>query len=395
MTVRPRLLIDLSAAFNQGAGIGRYARNLVGAAAPELSREFELAGWYAPDPATEHRFRDLASRSLGELAGAAHRSPLSRRRIDQLWFRMPLGITARLLVPRAAVVYSPDFTAPPILDAETIVTVHDLAFLKTPEHCPEPLRRYLTMVVPTQLERARRVAVVSEATRHDVIETYRIDERLVTVIPNAADDRFFDAAALSEDARTAHGVPERYLLTVGTLEPRKNYPTIFAAMERIYAETRIPLVVVGRDGWANAEIRRTMTGLVARGMVIDVTNANDDLLPGLYGGAAAVIQLSWYEGFGIPVIEALAAGAPVVASDIPAHREVAGGAATLVPPGDLDAVVAATLETLTGHAMHDPGLARRAARRFSWDRSGTMLAELLREVKDDREPGRRVPANPV
>ena len=395
MTPRPRLLIDLSAAFNQGAGIGRYARNLVAAAQPHLRDTFEPVGWYAPDPATAERFRDLATSSLGGLATGARRARVSRRRVDQLWFRLPLASTVRFLAPRATLVYSPDFTAPPVANAETVVTIHDLAFLKAPEHCPEPLRRYLTSVVPRQIERASRVIVVSEATRDDVVQTYSIDQRIVSVVPNAADNRFFRAVPLSDDVRRSNGVPERYLLSVGTLEPRKNHRTIFTATERIYAESGVPMVVVGRDGWSNEQIRRTMTDLISRGAVIDLTNAPDDLLPGLYAGAASVLQLSWYEGFGIPVIEALAAGAPVVASDIAAHREIAAESATLVPPGDVEAVVAATLDVLGRGNDHASESGRRAARAFSWERSGTMLADLLREVNDGRQPDRRVSADPV
>ncbi len=143
-------------------------------------------------------------------------------------------------------------------------------------------------------------------------------------------------------------------------------------------------MVVGRDGWANADIRRSMGALVERGVVLDATNMDDVHLPGLYAGAAAVIQISWYEGFGIPIVEALAAGAPVVASDIPAHREVAGGAAILVAPGDIRGVVDAALSILGGDRAHDVEAGKRAARTFSWERSGTMLAELLREVNDGR-----------
>lgn len=395
MTARPRLLIDLSAAFNQGAGIGRYARNVVAAAAPQLSRAFEPVGWYAPDPATGDRFGDLARGALGGLATSADRSPLSRRRVDQLWFRLPLAPTARFLAPRAPVVYSPDFTAPPVPGAEVVVTIHDLAFLRAPVYCPEPLRRYLAAVVPRQIERASRVVVVSEATRRDVVETYSLDAARVATIPNAAADRFFAATPLPARTREKLGLPERYLLTVGTLEPRKNHRTIFAAVERIHAECGVPLAVVGRDGWANAEIRRVMAALVDRGAVVDLTNAADDLLPGLYAGAAAVLQLSWHEGFGIPVVEALAAGAPVVASDIAAHREVAGGAARLVAPGDAPAVADAALDIFSRPSGHDPTPGRAAARAFSWGRSGTMLADLLDEVKDGGEPGRRVSADPV
>ena len=377
-----RIAVDYSSAFNQGAGIGRYARNLVPAVVRAMP-DIELALFYARDPDKGARFAELAVEAFGgSTCISVKHSRFDRRRMDQLWFRARVPAPFELWTGRHDVRYSPDFTVPPSFSSPGIVTVHDLAFEVVPERAPEALRRYLSNVVPRQVERAAAVVTVSESTKQDLVRLYGTGPERVTVIANAADERFFNAAPLDQQATRSLGLPERFLLSVGTIEPRKNHMMMFQALELLPAPPSLPLVIAGGIGWSAGDIVERARALERNGRVILLDYVDDRLLPGLYASSHAVIYPSWYEGFGLPVLEGLAAGRPVIASDIPAHREVAGDEAMLVDPGDVEALARA-IEAVTqsGESSPDSIQARkRRARTYSWEASGARLAKLFQEV---------------
>jgi alpha-1,3-rhamnosyl/mannosyltransferase len=177
-------------------------------------------------------------------------------------------------------------------------------------------------------------------------------------------------------------------LTVGTLEPRKNHLTLFEAMRRLRGRADLPLVVAGQPGWSVGPILAAAEPLVRDGRVILVEYVPEPLLPGLYAGASALVYPSWYEGFGLPVLEALATGTPVVASTAPALREVAGSAADYVSASDADGLAAAVEQALDRERQSEEwGERRRSrARLFTWEDAGERLARLLVDVAggDDR-----------
>jgi glycosyltransferase involved in cell wall biosynthesis len=377
-----RLLVDDSAAFNQGAGIGRYARNVLPAAVRRLPSA-RVTLWYAPScPGPAPFARETAELFSGTAAPRVRRSPLSRRRMDQLWFRARVPLPVQLMTGPADLVYSPDFTAPPSGRTPRVVTVHDLAFIVRPETAPAPLRRYLTSVVPRQVARAARVVAVSEATKRDLVERLGTDPARIAVIPNGVDDRFFAASPLTPDARARLGLPDDYLLTVGTLEPRKNHLGLFRAIQLLDGRVELPLVVAGRPGWEFGPILEAAEPLRRRGRIILLDYVPEADLPGLYAGAAAVVYPSWYEGFGLPVVEALAAGVPVVASAVPALMEVADGSAVFVDPSLPEAIAEAIERSLGTDLQTGAARERRRglARRYDWDASGEMLAHLFADV---------------
>jgi alpha-1,3-rhamnosyl/mannosyltransferase len=209
-----------------------------------------------------------------------------------------------------------------------------------------------------------------------------MDPHRVTVVPNAADDRFYSARPLGPEQRNLLRLPDRYLLTVGTIEPRKNHLTLFAALDLVPPEAQLPLVVAGRIGWNAESIVQVARNLERSGRVILLEYVAEDLLPGLYAGAEALVYPSWYEGFGLPVLEGLASGTRVIASDVPSHREVAGKWATFVPP-DRPEAIAEALTAAANDGCLEPKVVsaqREWARRYSWNASGRMLAKLLSEV---------------
>lgn len=371
-----RTLVEASAVFDQGAGIGRYSRNIVS----------RLLGLGVDDHWT-------LMRAPAERGGGAYYTPprgqgvrvvnlpFSRRNADRIWFRLGIPLDARLFAGGADVVYSPDFTAPPMARTPRMITIHDLAFLTHPDKTTDALRRYLERVVPCQAESADLVAVVSNATKADVQRLLGIDSERIVVVRNAVDERFFRAQPLGQIERARLGIPDRYLLMVGTVEPRKNHINALRALEASGVGQDVPLVIAGRPGWGFEEAVAYAEKLYQRGIVHLPQYVPDVDLPGLVAGATAMLYPSWTEGFGLPVAEALAAGVPVITGTAPALKEVGGDLALYADPADVD--------TMAEHIRHvvaiDSTLEERRARQewirqFSWDSSTSIVYESLRKI---------------
>jgi glycosyltransferase involved in cell wall biosynthesis len=277
------------------------------------------------------------------------------------------------LVPEARLFHATEHLLLPLRGVPTVLTVHDLIFRHLPEH-HKPLNRwYLNLSLPLYCRRATHLIVVSEQTRADVQAAYGVPDAKISVIPEAADAHFAPASAEALAAvRARYGLPERYLLTVGTLEPRKNLVRLLAAWAPLYQAGEAPaLVVAGKPGWLNDAFYAALEGSPARVGVRLTGYVDDDLLPALYSGAELFVLPSVYEGFGLPPLEAMASGAPVACSDIPALREVAGEAALYFDPRQPEAIRAVLSEAWRRPDLRAElrarGLAR--ARQFSWERA--------------------------
>jgi glycosyltransferase involved in cell wall biosynthesis len=282
------------------------------------------------------------------------RLPFSRRRADQLWFRARLPLPIDTFTGRSHAIYSPDFTCPPSLASPRFLTIHDLAYLLYPDLTPPALRRYLEPVVARQACTASIVLTVSEVSRRDVIGHLGIDPARVAVVSNGVANDFFDAPPLDAEQRGKLGISLPYVLTVGTIEPRKNHRTLFEAMRRIRRDIPHQLVVVGRPGWRGEEIIVDAADLATGERIRFLHDVDNAMLPSLYASAAATIYPSWYEGFGLPVLESLAAGLP-----------------TVVSTTSVDAV-----------EPHQGTPERREQRRsrarlYSWNRAGLQAAEAI------------------
>ena len=267
--------------------------------------------------------------------GAGRGSTIAR---DALWYPLALGRARGL-----DVLHCPTFRGPLRPRVPLVVTVHDLAVLRHPELFNGWTRRYSRTLVPRVVRRARHVITVSEFTKREVVELLGVPEERVRVIGNAVE------AVFAADGPEVDG---DYVLAVGTIEPRKNLGRLVEAARRAGAELR----VVGARGWGDVPL----DGVRWLGEV------SDDELARLYRGAAVVAYPSLYEGFGIPVLEAMACGAPVVTSRGGATAEIAGGAAVLVDPFDA-ASIAAGLEEASRRREELRAAGLERARAFSWD----------------------------
>jgi glycosyltransferase involved in cell wall biosynthesis len=385
-----RVLVDDSAAFNQGAGIGRYARNILPAAA-RLMPDSTFSLVYAPSERGPSPYQtDVVEAFPNPGSVTVTRLPFGRRRADQLWFRARLPVKAQWFAGKADVAFSPDFTLPPVGRIPRAITIHDLAYEIFPDKTSPALRDYLSSIVPKQIDQASRVIAVSQTTKQDLVERMNVEESRISVVPNGVEDRFFQASPLNYERREALGLPEDYLLIVGTLEPRKNHLNLFKAIQLLDRRVDLPLVVAGRRGWEDDLIVREAAKLADQGRVILADYVPDLDLPGLYAGARTVIYPSWYEGFGLPVAEALASGAPVVASCAPALKETGGDSVLYCDPAKPECI-AEKIELAVQDSYNGQGAraARQAkAREFNWERSGIALAGVLQQLASERSGNR-------
>ena len=272
--------------------------------------------------------------------------------------------------------------APLACPVPSVITIHDLAFLVFPQTFRGVNRTYLTWATKASARRARRILAVSEATRQEIIRLLGIAPEKVVVTHDAADARFAppDPAVLAEYRRRA-GLPERFVLYIGTLEPRKNIPTLLRAYAQIAREVDAPLLIGGGRGWLYDEIFATAEQLNLGDKVRFIGFVPGEDLPLLYAAATVFAFPSSYEGFGMPLLEAMACGTPTVTSNVSSLPEVAGDAALLVDPRSPEALAEALRRLLTDTELRaelrQRGLAQ--ARRFDWTESA---ARTLRVYED-------------
>jgi glycosyltransferase involved in cell wall biosynthesis len=322
-----RVGIDVSPLRQTRAGTARYLLGLL----PRLEQlvEVERLAW----------------------GGSGKLSTLAR---DAWWY--PRGL------PRQArgvdVLHCPSFRGPLRARMPLVVNVHDLAVLRHPDAFNRWTRTYSRIFVPKVARAAQRVIALSEFMKRELVDTLRLDDEKIRVVPPAVEAPF-----VPEGPRA----PGEYLLAVGTIEPRKNLPLLAQAARRAGVELR----VAGAHGWGDVDVGRD--GVRLLGYV------PDDELADLYRGALCVAYPSFYEGFGIPVLEALACGAPVVTSVGTAMAEVANGAAVLVDPHDAEAI-ADGIERAIARRDELAVLGPERASAYTWDASAEATAAVYREL---------------
>ena len=265
-----------------------------------------------------------------------------------------------------------------------VVTIHDLAIYDHPEWFPAGQWFATRVIVPRSVKGARMIVCPSGATMRAVVRLFGVSPDRCRVIPHGVETEFAlpVSPAVRDAVKTRYGLPERYLMQVGTVQPRKNYVTTLRAISRIPAGQRIPLVVVGGFGWNYDPVVEAVRELDLAAWVRFVGYAQLAELPALYQLAEAVVFPSLDEGFGLPVLEAFAAGTPVIASTAGAIPEVAGEAALLSDPQDVAALVENLQRILQDGELRERQVAAGRARAalFTWSASAAAHREVYAAV---------------
>lgn len=358
-----RIALDTTLAVLDVAGTGRYVRRLEAALGPILG-----------DRLVSIRTR-FAAAHLGPRTAAAMARTLAR----DLWWHQG-GVERAARGARAGLLHLPSASGPVRGKLPTVVTIHDLSVLHSPRDFRPWFRQYARVVIPRLARRAARVITVSEATRRDVLERFGLPDERVVAIPNGV-----DAVTPQAPDGDTENLPERFVLSVGALEPRKNLGRLFEAI-RLLAErpgtSDIALVHAGAYGWLAGGIVRAAHSSALRDRIRLLGYVPEERLASLYAEARLLAYPSLLEGFGFPVLEAMARGCPVVTSDRSSLPEVAGDAAVLVDPESVEDIAEGIARVWEDDRLAADLRSRgfERARLFSWERTARLTADVYASV---------------
>ncbi|MBA3568562.1 MAG: glycosyltransferase family 4 protein [Pyrinomonadaceae bacterium] len=302
--------------------------------------------------------------------------------------RIPLTLSAELRSHPVDVLHV-QFTSPPFAPCPVVVSIHDLSFEHLPETFNRRSRAQLRFTVRRSARMAARVLALSEHARLDIISTYKIAPDRVTAIPIAAPTHFrpvVDEYELQR-VRQTYGINGDYILSVGSIQPRKNLTRLLSAYERLRRtrpEGSLPqLVLVGKRAWLYREtlkaIEKLGTGVIVTGYVPETD------LPALYSGALCFVYPSFFEGFGLPPLEAMKCGTPVITGDRTSLPEVVGDGGVLVNPFDIDAIASA-IATMVDDSSFRSRLrieSLNRARIFDWRETARRTLEVYKQAADN------------
>jgi len=311
------------------------------------------------------------------------RWPTHRPLVRILWEQLAQPVILRRM--GVDLLHAMAFAGPLATPCPFVVTIYDLSFLRYPEAFRPWNRWYLSCFTAHSARRARRVIAISQSTRRDVVTRLKVPAERVTVVYCGADEAFHPLpSAEVERFRRERGLPDRFILFLGTLEPRKNLTTLIRAYGRWrQAESNIPkLVIAGGKGWYYDQIFAEVERLGLAGVVIFPGYVTQEELPLWYNAADLFVYPSRFEGFGLPVLEAMACGTPVVTTNVASLPEVAGDAALLVSPDDEEQLIEAMRRVLHDQdlrwEMGVKGQAQAAA--FTWERTARQTVAVYEQA---------------
>lgn len=358
-----RIAIDVTASIYEGTGVGTYYTNLV----PKLLQWGE-AHTFIPFGYSLRRF--------GDLNLASKKYPFPPRLMEILWNRLHI-LPVEILIGKCDIVHTWDYIQPPTKKAKIVTTIHDLTPLKFPQHHLPTTRAAYKAGLRWVRKEAQAIIADSQSTKDDIIKLLGVAKNKVHVVYLAAPDEYHEFRKRLENTRNSavrevkekYGIKGEYLLIVGTSEPRKNIQRSIEAYAILKMEQE--LVIAGRFGWG--EKIKPVTGVKPIGFV----EKKD--LPALYAGASLFLYPSLYEGFGLPVLEAMAVGCPVLTSDRGSLAEIVGDAATTVNPESAEAIAFGIRVALErSEELRVKGITQ--SEKFSWDETARQTLAVYGKV---------------
>ncbi|GIV80203.1 MAG: glycosyl transferase family 1 [Litorilinea sp.] len=375
------IAIDYTPAIRQQAGIGRIVRGQVQALIAGHGQEYDLRLFVVG------RVTD-AERRAAPLP--LHTTPISERNMVRLWHRLdcPWPRVDWFTGGPLDLFHATDFVLPPSNARRKILTVHDLAFLFYPDAALPSLHHYLNVVVPRSVRRADHIIADSHHTARDLQEQWQVPAETISVVQGAVDHSRFrpitDPARLAA-VRQRYGIGDRpFILGLSRLEPRKNFVRLIEAFHQARQEARLPhrLVIGGSKGWLYDAIFARVQELGLEEHVHFPGFVADEDLPALYAAAEFFAYPSLYEGFGLPIVEALACGTPVLTGDNSCLPEAGGPGALYVRAEEVESIAQGILQLAQDEQLRvrlrEAGLAHAA--QFTWERSAQQLVAAYTKV---------------
>ena len=366
-----RIGLDGTPLLGQRSGVGNYTGRL-------------LAALLRQNP--EWEFLLYSNRPLEKLEPALERAtPVYSRFSSRRLFWMHCLLPATIRRSRPQLCHFPNSMAPMWHRSPFVLTIHDASLFLYSEYHPPTRLLSIRLALPLLARRAEAIITVSNSARNDIVRTLNLPPEKVHVIYEAASARFrpvTDTAHL-DALRRKYNLPEQFLLYVGTLEPRKNLCRLVRALRQIFQNGfRFPLILVGAGGWKLTDLRAEIERQGLKDAVRFTGYVPTEDLPGLFSLATLFVFPSLYEGFGLPPLEAMACGAPVLTSNCTSLAEICDGGAYLVNPRNEEELAAALIELLADEEMRR-ALGRRGrdrAQQFSWSKAARQTAAVYRHV---------------
>ncbi|HEY4384462.1 MAG TPA: glycosyltransferase family 1 protein [Ktedonobacteraceae bacterium] len=374
-----RIAIDYTAAIRQGAGIGTYVRNLVGAMLQQdSSDQYTLltSGRSSPE------------RPFPEAENVRGKNIfIPDRYLNVLWYRWQIPLPATIFSGQVDIYHGPDFVLPPLgKHVKKVVTIHDLAFLEHPEYAVPSLAEYLRKVVPAAINSAHVVATVSAEVSRTLNKHFQTPMEKMVVVPNGVAPHFrrINDPIILGATRHKFELKHPLVLGVGTMEPRKNHLGLIKAFYQAQQKKGGPamLAIAGGQGWLYEETRQLVTELKLEKKVRFLGRVSDLELITLYSMADIFAFPSFAEGFGIPLIEAMACGAPVITANVSAMPEVVGDAALLIDPHNNDELAAAINKLLVNEGLREELREKgyQRAREYTWEASAQKMLGIYQKL---------------